>query len=391
MFVVLASLFMACGTPKDGYVVKGSLKNAGDGYAVISVADHTGASVIADTAEMSGGKFRFEGKTPFVAACSLRVVPEGKEVLDMLIVLENSPIKLQGDWANLERNTGGSFFIRDMKVTGGKNTEVCNLLDEVYFSTRRLPEFKDYERLEKWFASLDENAELTDEVMRKADTLQEIEDCFRELVFGKQLEIMAAHPSSEAAALYLTPMIDGMKLDEFERVFGLFDEAVRNSEMLTDIREELETRQRLAPGRIAPVFSLAQRDGQMLSLADLRGKVVLVDFWASWCGPCRASFPWMREFYKKYLDKGVEILGVGVDKDVKAWEKALDAEKLPWLHVRDAKVPGGKHMVSDLYDVTGIPHFVLIDREGKLVRCGYFEHELEELVDKLLMDKKTGK
>ena len=81
MFVVLASLFMACGTPKDGYVVKGSLKNAGDGYAVISVADHTGASVIADTAEMSGGKFRFEGKTPFVAACSLRVVPEGKEVL----------------------------------------------------------------------------------------------------------------------------------------------------------------------------------------------------------------------------------------------------------------------------------------------------------------------
>ena len=182
-----------------------------------------------------------------------------------------------------------------------------------------------------------------------------------------------------------------MTLDEFERVFGLFDEAVRNSEMLTDICEELEPRQRLAPGRMAPVFSLAQCDGQMLSLADLRGKVVLVDFWASWCGSCRVSFPWMREFYKKYHDKGVEILGVSVDKDLKAWEKALDAEKLPWLHVRDAKVPGGKHMVSDLYDVTGIPHFVLIDREGKLVRCGYFEYELEELVDKLLMDKKTGK
>ena len=121
MFVVLASLFMACGTPKDGYVVKGSLKNAGDGYAVISVADHTGASVIADTAEMSGGKFRFEGKTPFVAACSLRVVPEGKEVLDMLIVLENSPIKLQGDWANLERNTGGLFSGVGIRKTTGNH------------------------------------------------------------------------------------------------------------------------------------------------------------------------------------------------------------------------------------------------------------------------------
>ena len=102
MFVVLASLFMACGTPKDGYVLKGDLKNAGNGYAVISVTDHAGASVIADTAKMSGGKFCFEGKTPFVAACSLQVVPEGKEVLDMLIVLENSPIVLQGDWANLD-------------------------------------------------------------------------------------------------------------------------------------------------------------------------------------------------------------------------------------------------------------------------------------------------
>ena len=306
-------------------------------------------------------------------------------------VLENSPIVLQGDWANLERNAMGGSFIRDMKVTGGKNTEVCNLLDEVYFSTRRLPEFKDYERLEKWFASLDENTEVTDEVIRKGDTLQGLEDRFRELVFGKQLEIMAAHPSLEAAALYLTPMIGGMKLEEFERVFGQFDEAVRNSEMVAGIREELETRQRLAPGRVAPVFTLAQRDGQMLSLTDLRGKVVLVDFWASWCGPCRALFPWAKEFYKKYHDKGVEILGVSVDDDVKAWEKALDTEKLPWLHVRDAKLPNGKRAASDLYDVTGIPHLVLIDREGKIVKSGYIEYELEKLVDGLLMDKETVK
>ena len=390
IIVLLASLLMTCGT-REGYVVKGSLKGAGDGYVEFLVQDHTGKLVIADTVDMKGGTFCFEGKTPFVAVCTLRVVPERKDVLNMIMVLENSQIELQGDWANLDRDAGGNFFIRDMTTKGGENTEVSNLLDEIYVAIRKLPEFKDYDRLEKWFVSLDENGELTEEDYLRADTLQALQERYLDLVFEEQLKIMAAHPSLEAAAFYLTPMIDGMNLEEFERAFGLFDETVRNSEMLTDIREELETRQRLAPGRIAPVFSLAQRDGQMLSLADLRGKVVLVDFWASWCGPCRASFPWMREFYKKYHDKGVEILGVGVDKDVKAWEKALDAEKLPWLHVRDAKVPGGKHMVSDLYDVTGIPHFVLIDREGKLVRCGYFEHELEELVDKLLMDKKTGK
>ena len=122
-----------------------------------------------------------------------------------------------------------------------------------------------------------------------------------------------------------------------------------------------------------------------MSLVDLRGQVVLLDFWASWCGPCRVSFPWMREFYQKYHDKGVEILGISVDDDKNAWEKALEAEKLPWLHVRDEKHSGGERTVSALYDVEGIPHFVLIDQEGRLVASGYFVREkLEALVDELL-------
>lgn len=198
----------------------------------------------------------------------------------MIMVLENSPIELQGDWTNLERNVGGTLFIRDMTVKGGKNTEVSNLLDEVYFATRKLPEFKDYDRLEKWFGSLDESQELTESDYQKFDTLQKLHDRYMNLVFERQLEIMAAHPSLEAAACYLTPMIDWMQLEEFEWVFGQFDEAVRNSEMLADIREELETRLRLAPGQMAPEFTLAQLDGQELSLADLRGKVLLIDFWA---------------------------------------------------------------------------------------------------------------
>ena len=104
-----------------------------------------------------------------------------------------------------------------------------------------------------------------------------------------------------------------MELEEFERVFGLFDEAVRNSEMLTEIREELETRQRLSPGRMAPVFSLAQRDGQVLSLADLRGKVVLVDFWASWCGPCRMLAPVIDQLAAEQTD--VKVCKVNIDEE----------------------------------------------------------------------------
>ena len=154
IIVLLASLLMTCGT-REGYVVKGSLKGAGDGYVEFLVQDHTGKLVIADTVDMKGGTFCFEGKTPFVAVCTLRVVPERKDVLNMIMVLENSQIELQGDWANLDRDAGGNFFIRDMTTKGGENTEVSNLLDEIYVAIRKLPEFKDYDRLEKWFVSLD--------------------------------------------------------------------------------------------------------------------------------------------------------------------------------------------------------------------------------------------
>ncbi len=143
-------------------------------------------------------------------------------------------------------------------------------------------------------------------------------------------------------------------------------------------------RQRIEPGRSAPEFTLARRDGSLVSLADYRGKVVVLDFWASWCSPCRASFPWVREFYEEYREKGVEIIGVSIDENKASWEKALDEERLPWPQVID-EIEKGRSRVGGLYHVLAVPMFVVVDKEGKIVVRAHMEKkELSTVVEKVL-------
>lgn len=115
-------------------------------------------------------------------------------------------------------------------------------------------------------------------------------------------------------------------------------------------------------GAIAPDFSLANKDGKKVSLSDFRGKYVLIDFWASWCAPCRASFPSIVKIYQKYKSRNFEIIGVSLDRSEKAWRKALSEETAPWVQLLDAK-----GFVAKEYAVMAIPHLVLISPEGKII------------------------
>ena len=135
---------------------------------------------------------------------------------------------------------------------------------------------------------------------------------------------------------------------------------------------------------MAPEFTLARRDSSLVSLADYRGKVVVLDFWASWCRPCRASFPWVREFYEEYREKGVEIIGVSIDENKASWEKALDEERLPWPQVID-EIEKVRSRVGGLYHVLAVPMFVVVDKEGKIVVRAHMEkRELSAVVEKVL-------
>ena len=158
----------------------------------------------------------------------------------------------------------------------------------------------------------------------------------------------------------------------------------QKSEIFKSLSARLAKMEMAKVGALAPDFTLPTPEGKMLSLSQFRGKVVVVDCWASWCGPCRAENPNMVALYNANKDKNFTILGVSLDKpnDKDKWVKAIADDKLTWNHVSDLKY--WQSMICDLYVISSIPETILIDKDGKIVARGLRGEELKAKVAELL-------
>lgn len=199
----------------------------------------------------------------------------------------------------------------------------------------------------------------------------------------KRLEkIIETHHNTSAAAYIV--LASGMQAapEQLKALYELLGEQARNSMYGQVIAARLRELGRTAEGEIAPDFVVYSPEGKSIRLHDIKAKVKMIDFWASWCAPCRAENPNVVRVYKKFHDKGLEILGVSLDDKKEDWVKAIQQDGLPWLQGSELK--GQASEVARLYNITGIPHTLLLDENNRIVAKDLRGKELTKKIEEML-------
>lgn len=205
-----------------------------------------------------------------------------------------------------------------------------------------------------------------------------------EMVKALESRLAGAPKGSDTYRLVLGGMVSGLKAANspaFIPFAEKYIEEYKDSQNAENLKVQVKNAKSFVIGAEAPNFAMNDLDGNEVNLTDFRGKVLLVDFWASWCGPCRKENPHVVKLYEKYAKMGFEVLGVSLDKTKSRWEQAIAKDGLTWTHVSDLK--GWGNEAAKMYSVKSIPHTMLLDAEGKIIARNLRGAELDLRLKKI--------
>jgi len=325
-----------------------------------------------DSAAIKNGAFTFNGVVQEPSSAVLVLSEEGKPLRQL-----SNP-----DYRSLYLSKGvitvkGNNF-KDSKIAGNKiNADLAKY------------ELASTEIKKSVDALVQKYTSATDEQKEDPNFSQDIETAYGELMEKQEQVDMAfikANPSSYISLNILEEKIDPSNVAEFKDLYANFDANLKNSKKGKAVQEKIDNLYKLGIGQVAPEISLPDANGKEIALSSLRGKYVLVDFWASWCAPCRAENPNVVKAYNQYKDKGFTVFGVSLDRPGKKddWVAAIEKDGLgQWTNVSDLLFWNSP--VVPLYSITSIPQNFLLDKEGRIVgsnlRGEALEAKLAELLD----------
>ena len=366
LFICAAVIMAAACNSGDKYTVKGTVTGDSDkllnGTAYLLNRDRE--NPIRDTAEVVNGKFVFKGSV---------TTPE-----PYLIMIDGIPGMLSLFLENADITIATDTTYADPVITGGPTQTLLNRYEE---------------QAEALSAKYGIEKIMND--MRRADATEEDREAamktygqFQEELGAAREALLAEAPVSDFALYFIMQDRDYyyMTPDSLSAVIAAYRAlpAFAENKFVTKMEEYLQKEQGLAVGNKAPDFTLNTPDGKPVTLSEFypKGKVTMIDFWASWCGPCRNFNPTLVKIYNKYHKLGFEIIGVSLDRDHDAWVKGIKDDKLTWTHVSDLKF--WQSEVGQMYNVNFIPQNTFVDSEGNIIGRKVAEDEIEALLDEYL-------